>query len=111
MSQLSLTDALAAADAAIARVGEHAPPDWHATALAAVFEVASRCPTFTVDAVQERLADVPPPPEPRAMGAVIREAVAAGWIAKTSEYRPTANVRAHACPRVVWRSLLFKEAA
>lgn len=98
------TSGEAARDAAIDRVKAAAPLPWVRTALAVVRQVASRGEAFTADEVWVRLEDmdVGPPPEPRAMGAVFRQAVREGYVVATDRVRPTGRVRAHRRPVRVW---------
>ncbi len=108
--QPNLFDALlgkSLADAAIERVDEHANEEWKSAALDAVSLCASAYSLFTTDQVYEVLVryDVETH-ERRAMGAIMRRAKTAGWIAPTDDYWPTARPEAHRNPKRVWRSLI-----
>lgn len=109
MSQLSLYDAKAseaARDRSIQQVDEHAEPEWKALAYEAVRQTASDLPFgFTTDDVWLRIPeDAEPPHEPRAMGAIMRQAHRDGWIVPTRDHRPTARIVAHRNPKRVWRA-------
>lgn len=89
----------AAADEAIGRAGAAAPPDWTATARATLREVAAGGGEFTTDELWERL---PAPPEPRAMGAVIRWGQQQGLISDTGRSRPSVRTECHGRPVSIW---------
>lgn len=98
----TLFDALKARDEAIAQVGGAAPSSWMDDAKAAVMHVALHTKDFTTDDVWELLGDSTPP-EPRAMGAVIKSLSSAGKIVATGGYRKSVRVECHARPVAVWR--------
>jgi hypothetical protein len=100
--QLPLT-ATEARDQAIQQVHDHAPPDWFRDALDAVLHTCRCKDFFTTDDVTPF---VPPPPEPRAWGAVMREAAKYGLCATTKVYQNSNSAVCHARPKRVWRSLL-----
>ena len=99
MSQLPLAEQ--AADEAVKRVGDHAPVPWMERALLAVRYVSHREPYFTTDDIW---AEVGSPPEPRAMGAVMRRAAAKGLCRPTERYRHSTRVECHARPVRVWEA-------
>lgn len=76
---------------------------WCDEAYRAVVLVAGQRDEFIVDDVWSYVDE---PKEPRAMGAVMRQAVADGVIAPTETYRPSARRTAHRNPRRVWKSLV-----
>ncbi len=99
--------AKAATDEAIERVEEHADPEWKAHALDAIESCARSFPTFTTDAVWALLDGGPETHEPRALGAVMREAARRGWVESTDRTEQTARVHAHQRPARVWHSLIY----
>lgn len=98
----TLFDAIEARDEAITQVGGAAPSAWMDEARAAVIHVAVRTKDFTTDDVWERLGDSTPP-EPRAMGAVMKSLSSAGKIVATGHYRKSVRVQCHARPVAVWQ--------
>ena len=96
-----------ARDGAIATVDDAASEAWKEAALAAVRYVCERRAQFTTDAVWfvlDRTA-VDAPNEPRAMGAIMRQAVAAGWCAPVPDQtRKSVRVACHRRPLQVWES-------
>jgi len=95
-----------AAERAVQRVGAAAPIAWRHHARRAVLWCSRQFPDgFSTDQVFEALAaaDVPPPPEPRAMGAVIRRVQREGRIAWGGEWRPSSRTINHGRPLRVWR--------
>lgn len=99
-------------DRAIERVARgRTTPEWFGHAHKAVRRVARSLDTFTTDDVWCELevgARIrgfdPAPPEPRAMGAVMRWAVREGWCVATEDYRRSERPECHARPLLVWRS-------
>ncbi len=91
------------------RVGEHAPDEWTRYALAAVRQAARSAEEFTTDEPRAELErrGIGDPPEPRAWGAVMREAASRGWCEATDQTRPTERPDAHRRPVRVWRSLVY----
>lgn len=109
--QGSLFDAKASAEArdrAIDQVERAADPDWKATALAAVLQLARSRPELTTDDVW---AIAPcTTEEPRALGAIMRQAEALGAIKATERWIQSDRVACHRRPLRVWRSLLTIQA-
>lgn len=93
-----------AADLAIVRVAQHAPDGWLAAAVDVVADICRRRSKFTTDDIWDRVGE---PPEPRAMGAVMRQAQRDGLCETTGSYEPSRRVECHGRPVRVWRSLLF----
>lgn len=104
MSQLDIFAALEARDEALGRVEANADERWKAEALAAVRHLARMLPEFTTDDVWARLGDSYPH-EPRALGAVMKTAAAAGLIEPTDRIRTSHRPECHARPVRVWRSI------
>jgi len=98
--------AKAVTNEAVERAGAHADADWMAAALGAVEACAHGRSLFTTDDVYEYLTDASTH-EPRAMGAVMRKAQAAGICQATEYYRPSSRPQAHQNPKRVWASLRF----
>lgn len=93
----------AARDAAIARAGDNAAT-WVERAEAAVCRLAGMRGEFTTDEVWAELGD-DAPPEPRAMGAVMRALAGVGVIEATDRTRESVRPGCHRRPVRVWRSL------
>lgn len=89
---------------AIERVGKNAPEEWMAMASAAVETCALSGEPFTTDDVWSILerAGHGSPPEPRAMGAVIRRAVTSGLIRETGNYIKSERPECHRRPIPQW---------
>lgn len=92
------TTAEQARNEAIDRVRQHAPADWMADAASCARALAVTQPTFSTDDVWQIIGQ---PPEPRAMGAVMKNL--RGWIEPTGEYVPSIRPKCHARPVRVWR--------
>lgn len=89
----------AAADEAIDRVGAAAPEDWTAHARSVLRELARAGGEITTDELWARL---PSPPEPRAMGAVIRWGQQQGLISDSGRSRPSRRSECHGRPVAIW---------
>jgi len=95
----------AAADEALARVEAHADPDWKDRAYAIIFELARVRVEFTTDDVWRELGQAGVDThEPRALGALMRQAAADHVIAPTDRYKPSSRVVCHGRPVRIWRS-------
>lgn len=94
-----------ARDAAIARVGESASEAWKRRALEAVQVIARRQPELIANDIWEL---VEKPEEPRATGAVMKQAQKRGWIAPTDRFRTVPSITRHAAPVRIWRSLIWE---
>lgn len=101
----TLFDAEEARDEAIARVEAHAPEGWVHRAKDAVALIALARFDFTTDDVWNALGE-DRPPEPRALGAVMKKMAGDGTIRATGEYRKSVRVDCHARPVAVWRHVL-----
>lgn len=96
-------------DAGIDAAQAGAPPDWYAAAQAAVRQICRHRLRFTTDDVWRSLEEdygFGSPPEPRAMGAVMRHARKQRWCRATEHFRPSERPVAHRKPCRVWESLL-----
>lgn len=107
MMDVSL-DGPARRDVAIARVAAAAPGDWMEAAREVVDRLASTGRQFTTDDVWLHLGtmDVDVPDEPRAMGAVIRDAAKAGEIVPTHRYVRSTRPECHCRPVMVWQGAM-----
>ena len=99
-------------DAALEAVEAHADADWKHAALEAVRLCAQQMPDFTTDQGWKVLSRTDSQThEPRAMGAIMRQAVSLGWVKPTDQYRPSDRPDCHKRPVKVWYSNLWKDAA
>lgn len=87
-------------DEAVERVGTNADDEWKRRALDAVRVLAESGQNFTSDDVWARVGS---PREPRALGAVMRDAQRRELCVPTPDYRPSARPECHARPVRVWR--------
>lgn len=94
----------AARDEGMDRAAKSAGMEWIAKALDAVALIASRKALFTTDDLWPYIA---PPPEPRAMGAVMARAAKLGWAEVTNQVERSNRKTCHRRPLAVWRSLRF----
>lgn len=88
-------------DIAIDRADQAAPEKWKETALQLVHRLARIKDTLTTDDLWELLDH---PPEPRAMGAIMRRASKNGWIQPTNMIVNSKRPQCHARALRVWRS-------
>lgn len=101
-------ESLRVTDEAIAQANANAPKEWKQAALWAVRAVACSQPLFTTDDVHAMLHElaVPVPHEPRALGAIMRQAAQSGYCRATDTYRKSQRIEAHRGPKRVWASQL-----
>ena len=105
-AQLSLTDAQAAANEAIARVEANADPGWMTLAYQTVCSLAETHDTLTTDEIWAALPrDGRGTHDPRALGPVMRRAAHDRLIRATASYVPSRRPGCHARPVRVWLSL------
>lgn len=103
MTQPSLLDALATRDEAIDRVEANAHDLWLAAARQVLEDLCATHDTITSDDLWLALADRDVAThEPRAMGAVLRQAARDGLISGTRQYRPSVRPECHARPIREW---------
>lgn len=88
---------------AIDRVERNAAEEWKRVAYEAVRMVCNQRQEFTTDDVWRLLRDKPD--EPRAMGAIMRQAARSGLCYKTDRVIESAIPTCHRRPVAVWRSL------
>lgn len=84
-----------------------APPAWRSAARSAVLHLAATMPNgFDADHVWRELEDrrAPIPPEPRALGGVLKSLSREGRIRKTGAYRESRRAVNHGRPIPVWRA-------
>lgn len=96
----------AARDEAIDRVARGMDSDWSQAAAAAVTMVALARDEFTSDDVWDALREVEAAREPRALGAIMRQAQRQGLCVKTDRVVNSRRVECHGRPVAVWRSLI-----
>lgn len=83
--------------------GEHADSSWMFDARRALAHIAATLPTFTTDDVWAFLdSSTATTHEPRALGAVIRNAHRAGLIHPTGGYIPSTRPECHGRPVRQW---------
>jgi hypothetical protein len=97
-SELALNEALA-------RVEEAAKEEWKEDVLNAIRMLAEVREYFTSDDVW---MEVESPREPRALGAMMRQAKKLGWIEPTTSHVMSIRVACHRRPLRIWRSLIYK---
>ena len=96
---LSATESAAARDEALVRVEAGAPLVWFARACVIVRQVMAQKSEFTSDDLWA--AGLDKPPEPRALGPVLRQFISAGLIRPTGRFIKTAQVLRHRAPIAV----------
>lgn len=96
-------------DEGMARAEGAADSEWKAAAIDAVEQLAHASAYLTSDDVWPLLfAQQLGTHEHRAMGPVMQSAKRLGLIEATAAFRPSTRAKAHAGPKRVWRSLVFK---
>lgn len=101
--EMTLFDALAQRDEAMARVEEAAPLEWKDAAWSWLLDYLRTHREFFPDDVWA--GGLEPPPERRAFGPLVLRAARAGYIVKAGRLRP--RVRGHGTPAEVWTSQLY----
>lgn len=97
-------------EAWIEEVRRNADAQWRGTACEVVRQIALLRETFTTDAiwyVMDRDHPKKSTHEPRAMGAIMRDAAQRGWVRATARYAPSSRPECHSRPVRVWESLLY----
>jgi len=91
---------------AIKKAGDNADPTWFKEALDAVKHCALTLGEFTTDDVWEVLTNrnIDATREPRALGAVIRNAKSLKLIVPTGNYRRSNRPECHMNPKMIWRA-------
>lgn len=93
---------------ALTQVADNANPSWKIAAFRTVVHLAVRFDEFTADHVWEYMEKHYPnveTHEPRAMGAILRNARSCGYIEPTGRYVPSRRATKHCSPTAVWRSV------
>ena len=108
---LDLAAAISARDEAVTRVGDHADVEWVAHILDVIYCLAVARDTMTTDDIWETVGEVAATHEPRALGAVMRQAARLGYVKASDTYTPSARPACHARPVRVWASLIRPGAA
>lgn len=106
MEQMTLAEA--ATNEAVRRVAANADPAWMTEARSTIRAMAFQRRYFTTDDLWS--AGLRQPHEPRALGAVMREAARAGICEPTDRYQRSNRPACHTRPLRVWRSLLYPTA-
>jgi hypothetical protein len=101
---LPLFDGIAARDEALGRVEEAAPEEWKMAARRAILRLARTRPTLTTDDVWRAL-DGHVPPEPRALGAIMRQS--SDILLRTERTVNSTRPECHRRPVRVWESLIY----
>lgn len=105
-AQRTLDDALAARDAAIARVAANTGEEWVRWAVGIVRIVADGMDEFTTDDIRLNIDfHGGYAAEWRVLGAVMREAARRRYCEPTGRYRQSQSRVNHARPQMIWRSL------
>lgn len=102
---LDRREAQARADRGAMRAAEHADrtvADWTTRAIAALAVHGPRLGEFMVEQVREAAKELPPPPDARAWGTIIKAAKAAQLV-EFVRYEAQASVNCHGSPKAVWR--------
>lgn len=106
------TDLFTAMQDGIDRADEHANRIWKQAARDAVKWLATKdpryphiTPRFSSDDVWG-LLKAHNTHEPRAMGAIMQQAVRDGWIVSTGKYEPSTRPESHRRPVLIWRGQL-----
>jgi hypothetical protein len=96
-------------DAAMHRVDEHAPTTWKECAESAIRWVAERREEMTTDPVWYVLDSwsVPFPPEPRALGPLMKSACKWGWLEQTGRVHKSVRPECHRRPLAVYKSKVY----
>lgn len=105
--QLTLEQAIADRDRALAQVDRNADQEWKDRALQAVRQVCISSAEWHSDDVWATGLDEPR--EARALGPVVLRAIRNGWCVKTDRVRP--SVRSHGSGKPVYRSLIHGSAS
>lgn len=88
--------------------GYAASPMWGYMAINALKRIATANATLTADDVMHELdGGVFHTRDNRAMGAIMKEAQANGWIRPTDQFVPSTNKRKHQSPTRVWESMIY----
>jgi hypothetical protein len=84
--------------------------NWRSESMPVLRQIAGTVEEFTTDRVQWELnrQRVAPPIEPRAYGALMREAARAGLIEKTDRVVASVYPRNHRRPKAIWKSRIFR---
>lgn len=95
-----------ARDDGMKRVEEHAPENWKTLAWDRLTEYLRSHEEFFAPDFWN-VAQLPKPPEARALGALVMRAARERMIVKAG-YKQSTDPASHLCPRAVWRSLVYR---
>jgi len=90
-------------DKALARVEANAPKKWMEKAERELLQLLQNRVFISTDELWKVLDA---PPEPRAMGAVMRKAQKNGWIRPSDQYKPSNRPKCHGRPVRIWINTL-----
>lgn len=95
------------------RAEMHAPVSWRGSAELALQYVAKRRPELTTDPVWSVLESwgIEMPPEPRAIGPLMKAACGWGWLEPTGRTHKSVRPDCHRRPLAVYRSKLWGQPA
>lgn len=93
-------------DQAIEKVAENANAQWMKDASWAVLMMAYKGGEFTTDDILAAYPQLEGVREPRAWGAIMRQAAVGKTIVATGRYKASTRRKSHARPKMVWRSLV-----
>lgn len=91
--------------AAIKRAEQAADEEWRYRALDALYHLALGNSEVIANDLWQH---VEKPREPRATGALMKQAAKRGWIAPTDRFVTVPSITRHAAPVRVWRSLIWE---
>lgn len=95
-------------DDAIAQVRQNARSEWGAKALVVVKQLCKEHASFTTDMVWAELDKTGwKSHEPRALGAIMRQASSNDWCRSTGQFTISQRPACHRRPITIWQSLLI----
>lgn len=111
MAQTNLIDALERqTETAVTFAAAFADPTWYRAAEYTVERLIRRGDDFTTDDVWQLMRETGlSTPEPRALGAIIRQATKSRRIISTGTYRKSMRPECHRRPLAVWRPVNYRQ--
>lgn len=96
---------------AIEAAADNADADWMAAALRMVKLLCAIKTSFSTDEVWDAMEDSPERThDPRAMGAVMRQAAKLGWVRSTGQYVKSNRPECHRRPVLIWQVVEYSSA-